>query len=115
MTQIPEHCIVKFEKDHGSYPSILEMIPIHNKELLNKFFSKSRVIWRNEITNDIRTRTIHKLIDYDPSGVMVYINEEINIFILTTESRLDVAKLTLTRLKKLNQDGNNSGTTKTEN
>jgi len=43
---------------------------------------------------------------------MVYIKNNTHIFILTTESRMDVARLTLSRLKKiLKEDGNNSRTT----
>jgi hypothetical protein len=80
-------------------------------ELVNKFFSKSRVVWRHEVYKENNeVRTYYKLLEYDPAGVMVYIYDEVNIFILTTEDRMDVAKLTISRLKKLIRDenGNNS-------
>ena len=115
---IPKNCIKTFKSRYMTYPSILEKIStIESSDNIEKYFSKYMILWRKEFTNDDdTTRVTDKLIDYDSTGIMVYIKEERHIFILTTESRMDVAKLTLSRLKKiLKENGNNSRTTETKN
>jgi len=44
-----------------------------------------------------------KLVEYDPSGILIYIEEGIDIFIFTTTDRLNVAEFTLHNLIKLNK------------
>lgn len=121
MAKIPKHCIKKFKEHYTSYPSILSIPDLNINDDINKFFSKSRIVWREEhIDSDGVINTTHKLVDYDSSGVMVFISKSPtiyntgNVYILTTEARMDVAKLTISRLNKI-KNGNNSGTTKREN
>ena len=120
MAKIPKHCIKKFKELYTSYPSILCLFGNIESDVVNKFFYKSRIVWREEHTDsEGYTKTTRKLIDYDSSGVMVFINDaltidDVTIYLLTTEARMDVAKLTISRLNKI-KNGNNSGTTKREN
>lgn len=113
MKIIPKNCIKTFKSRYTTYPSILEIFSLTGSEKINQFFSKSTILWRKEWVDTLDTTKItDKLIDYDSSGIMVYIKNNTHIFILTTESRMDVARLTLSRLKKiLKEDGNNSRTT----
>lgn len=111
MEKIPQNCIEFFKELHTYFPSVIEIgLNIKQTDVIN-FFSKYRVVWRTEFVNDEgKIREVDKLIDYDPSGIMVYVYDGYRIFIMTTESRIDVAKLTINRLKKLT-NGNNLGTT----
>lgn len=103
MKPIPKHCIKKFKELYVHHPSVLEVLPNpYAKDKIQTFFSKSRIVWRREYTNSSCIDFIQKkLLDYDPSGIMVYIQNDYHIFILTTEDRMDVAKLTLSRIKKI--------------
>lgn len=114
MKTIPKNCIKTFKSRYTTYPSILERIGgLSGSDKIEQFFSKYTILWRREMTDTLDiTKITDKLIDYDSSGIMVYIKNSTHIFILTTESRMDVAKLTLSRLKKiLKEDGNNGRTT----
>ena len=111
--KIPKNCLKKFKERYVTYPSIIEIETTNSKEKIETFFSKYKILWRSEVvSSDFSQITSDKLIDYDPTGIMVYIKGDYYIFILTTETNMDVSKLTLSRLKKLlKEDGNNSRTT----
>lgn len=110
MKKIPKNCIKTFKKRYQVYPSVLDVFFIENTDKIKDFFNKYTILWRTEsIDVEDKTSITNKLIDYDSTGIMVYIKKERHIFILATESRMDVAKLTLSRLKKILKDnGNNS-------
>jgi hypothetical protein len=112
-TKITKNCLKKFKQRHVTYPSIIEIRTTNCNEKIETFFIKYKILWRSEVVNsDFNQITIDKLIDYDPTGIMVYIKGGNHIFILTTETNMDVSKLTLSRLKKLlKEDGNNGRTT----
>lgn len=109
MEKIPKNCIKSFKKRYEVYPSILDFFCTNYEEKIKSYFSKSLTLWRKETHTDDGSVYVDTLLDYDPTGIMVYIKNNKHIFILTTENRMDVAKLTLTRLKKiLKENGNNS-------
>lgn len=103
MKQIPKNCIKKFKERFKIYPSIIQFGASKSKmEEIDIFFKKYKILWRCEYIDNITgVITTDKLIDYDATGTMVYINKHYNIFILTTESNIDVVRLTLSRLNKI--------------
>ena len=99
---IPKHCIDIFIEKFNSYPSIIEFNPNKTKESVNKFLNKSEVIWSNEfIDSEGKKRMIEKFVLYDSTGIMIFINEALTLFILTTIDRYGVAEYSIETLKKL--------------
>jgi hypothetical protein len=102
MENIPKHCIDIFIDKFKSYPSVIELNLSKNKESINKFLSKSELIWINEfIGDDNKKHTKEKFVIYDSTGIMIYINEELTLFILTTIDRYEVADFSIQTLKRL--------------
>lgn len=93
-----------FKERYKQIPSLLyiknEKIP---KESLEKFLSKSYLLFINKEVVDGKIVEIERLVEYDPSGIFIYIKDGVDIFILTTTDRLNVAEFTLHNLIKLNK------------
>lgn len=101
INMIPKHCIKNFKKKFNTYPSFISVEGGYIKTDLDKFFSKSLVVWSNDIVNsEGQKNTLERFIEYDSTGIMVYIKEDGNIFILTTQSRKNVAEFMVNNLKK---------------
>ena len=119
MKQIPKNCIKNFKKRFKIYPSVIRVGLTHNfdREKIDIFFQKYKILWRYEyVDNSTGDISIDKLIDYDSTGIFIYINRSYHIFILTTELNMDVVRLTLSILNKiLKENGNNSKTIETKN
>ena len=98
---IPEHCIKKFEERFKTYPSIIEVSKDLSKTDVTKFFSKSQLFWFKYNINDEGKKVDREsFFEYDPSGIMIYINKLDEIFILTTIDRTGVAEYMINTLKK---------------
>ena len=74
-----------------------------DKEKIEKFLSKSHMIYVNKEVIDHKIVEMERLVEYDSSGILLYIKEGVDIFILTTADRLNVAEFTLHNLIKLNK------------
>jgi hypothetical protein len=97
---IPEHLIDKFKDSFTQYPSIIEVCPEYIKTDLDKVFKRSRLLWvSEEIKSDGSVRKDSSLYEYDPTGILVYINSENRLFILTTIERKGVADYMINSLK----------------
>jgi hypothetical protein len=101
METIPKHCIDNFINNFNSYPSIIEFNSQKSKELVDKFLSKSELVWVNETIGDGENIVKEKFVLYDSSGIMIYIKEGVTLFILTTIDRYEVAKYSIGMLKRL--------------
>jgi hypothetical protein len=98
---IPEHCIKKFEERFNTYPSIIEISKDLSKTDVKKFFSKSQLFWfKYNISDEGKKVDRESFFEYDPSGIMIYINKLDEIFILTTIDRAGVAEYMINTLKK---------------
>lgn len=98
---IPEHCIEIFKKRHTYYPNFISVNPEYVKKDLDKLFSKSLQVWVNLRINAEGKKTfVERFLEYDSSGIMVYIKEGKDIFILTTGDRMNVAEFMISSLKK---------------
>jgi len=98
---IPKHCIKIFKSKFGYHPSIIAVDSEYIKIDINKFFSKSLVIWTYHAINDLGEKIdLEKFMEYDSHGIMIYINRDGNIFILTTQERMNVAEFMISNLKR---------------
>jgi hypothetical protein len=93
-----------FKERFKQVPSILS-IRMNNvsQDVIDKFVSKSHLIFTEKIVEYGKIKELNKLVEYDSNGIFIYINEFKNIFILTTVARLNVAEFTLHNLIKLNK------------
>lgn len=73
------------------------------KENLDKFLSKSYLIFVNKQVVEGKIVELDRLVEYDSNGILIYIKNAEDIFILTTTDRLNVAEFTLHNLIKLNK------------
>jgi len=97
---IPTHIIDKFKETFKQYPSITEIHPDYVKTDLDKVLRKSRLIWITEKINQNSDKLVtSKLVEYDPTGIFVYINSENKLFILTTIERKNVSDFMVNSLK----------------
>ena len=101
---IDERIIRIFKERYKVEPSILyfenEKI---DKEKIEKFLNKSYLIYVNKEVIDHKIVEVDRLVEYDSSGILIYIKGGVNIFIFTTADRLNVAEFTLHNLIKLNK------------
>jgi len=74
-----------------------------SKETLEKFLSKSYLIFVNKQVEEGKIVETERLVEYDSNGILIYIKKAGDIFILTTTDRLNVAEFTLHNLIKLNK------------
>ena len=74
-----------------------------SKENLDKFLSKSYLIFVNKQVVEGKIVETERLVEYDSNGILIYIKKAEDIFILTTTDRLNVAEFTLHNLIKLNK------------
>jgi hypothetical protein len=93
-----------FKERFKQVPSILS-IRMNNvsQDVIDKFVSKSHLIFTEKIVEYGKIKEFKKLVEYDPNGILIYIEDSVNIFILTTTDRLNVAEFTLHNLIKLNK------------
>lgn len=98
---IPEHCIEIFRKRFNYYPTIISVNSEYIKADLNNFFKKSIENWAHErIDSEGKKTVLERFLDYDSLGIMVYIKERGDIFILTTGDRKGVAEYMISNLKR---------------
>lgn len=101
INMIPEHCIEIFRKKFNYYPTIISINHEYIKTDLNNFFKKSIENWAHErIDAEGKKTVVERFLDYDSLGVMVYIKDRGDIFILTTGERKKVAEFMISRIKK---------------
>lgn len=103
MNIIPQHCIDTFIKRYNQYPSISIIEPPYNPDgFIDKALKKYHKIWY--IKNiDENGNTIHKdvLLEFDPTGIFLYIKDEEIIFILSGIDKSNIVDFTIHNLKKI--------------
>lgn len=97
----PQHCIDKFQERFKKYPSFVN-IELGNKDVLDKFLLKSEDLWVNSIVEDNKIKKIERLVEYDPTGIFIYLNlsDKIYVTFLTTLDRYSVAEFSINKLIK---------------
>jgi hypothetical protein len=93
-----------FKEKYKLFPSILK-IEMNNAplNLIERFIAKSNLLFVNKSVVYDKIVEDEKLVEYDSTGILIYINQGKNIFILSTVDRLNVAEYTLHNLIKLNK------------
>jgi hypothetical protein len=102
MKEIPQHCIDTFKERFKSHPSVTEIYPSMEKEVVDKLLNKSHLLWYEDfVTVDYQVIPQHRLYEFDSTGVLIYRKTERQIFILTKVDKKNVVDYTLLQLKRL--------------
>lgn len=102
MKKIPKHCINIFRERFNSYPSIVDVHISTYDDNFKKILNKSHLLWYEDLFDDNgETKSKNKLYEYDSTGILIYIKEECNIFIMTKVDKKNIVDFTLQQLKKL--------------
>lgn len=99
--RVPQHCIDKFQEQYKRYPSFISF-ELDREELIEKFLSKSQELWVASIIKDDKIKKIERLVEYDPTGIFIYVNlsDNITVTLLTTLDRYSVAEFSINKLIK---------------
>lgn len=100
MTSIPQHCIEKFINRFNQYPSQINL-ELTNDDKTEKFFKKSPLIWFNSNVIEQKILYIEKLIEFDATGIYVYINYDNNKYVVTFLTTIDRENVTNYTIKQL--------------
>lgn len=100
---IPEHCTNIFKEKFGVHPSVTQLIPPYNEKLHDRIMSdKYHTIWYERFIDSEGVKHDKNLLkEFDSSGILLYTNEQGNIFILSMSSKQDIVDYTIQQLKKL--------------
>ncbi len=100
--EIPLHCIDSFMKKFGSYPSICSVEPPYTPEdFIVKTIHKYHKLWEVKTVNEDGNITyLDVLLEYDPTGILLYIKDNSHIFILSGVDKSNIVDFTIHNLKK---------------
>lgn len=99
---IPDYCLNFFMKRFSNYPCIIELNNTLITDKIKTYFEKYHIIWFKEYYSE--NGTINKeeiLYEYDSTGIMVYINKNNSIFILTLTTKKNVSEFLINTLKRI--------------
>ena len=97
---VPEFIIEMFFNRFKKKPSVIEILKPYNESFIEKMFNKKEEIWfYKKVDVDKNITEEERLIEYDATGILIFINSKNNLFILTTPDRKGVAEFTLQNLK----------------
>ena len=99
---IPEHCINIFKERFGVYPSVTNMEPPFDDKMLDRILSnKYHTIWYERFIDSEGIKHDKNLLkEFDTTGILLYTNENGNIFILSMSNKQDIVDYTIQQLKK---------------
>jgi hypothetical protein len=87
----------------GSYPSITHLRPPFNESIYDRMLgNRYHTIWYEKfideegIKHDVKT-----LKEFDSTGIYLYLNDQGDVFILSTTNKQDIVDYTTNELKKI--------------
>jgi hypothetical protein len=102
--QIPENCFDSFIKKFNEYPSIFIVEPPYRIDnFIKDALLKRHKLWVvNKIDSNGGSIMTDVLLEYDPTGILFYIKDELTIFMLCSVNKIDIVNFTISQLKKKN-------------
>jgi hypothetical protein len=101
---IPEYIIDWFKERFKVYPSIVE-VNHKPEQFVNELTSKSHLLQYQKIVSDKITFNVKRLFEYDPTGILLYVEETdeknyFNIFVLSLVDKQQIIDYVLHNLNK---------------
>ena len=102
MKEIPQNCIDIFNNKFGYYPSIIKVSLSISDNDIKKLLSKSHLLWYEDVLNEFgEIIPKNRLYEYDSTGILIYLKDDVNIFILTKVDKQNVVDYLLLQIKRL--------------
>lgn len=98
---IPKHCIEFFVDKFSQYPSFVSLETSTNEEVLKKLTPKTKTIWVNKAITDDKKIIKEQFLEYDSSGIMIYIKDDINLTFVCQADKIQNVELLLSQLKRI--------------
>lgn len=98
--KLPKHIVELFRERYGYYPSIVDTRQSLQVEVVDKLTSKGHLLWYCEyVDTNGKVTSNEKLIEYDSTGIFIYVMGNRVIF-LTTINKKNIVDFTLHNLLK---------------
>jgi len=97
---IPEVCVKWFMSRFVFEPSVIEVHGPYEEKLYKKINESPELWFVKKVNTDGETFHTEKLVEYDQTGIFVYINPDGRIFILTKPDKKSISEFTVNNLKK---------------
>jgi hypothetical protein len=68
---------------------------------IDKITKKSKLIWLDKVISKDNNKENEKLIEYDSTGIMIYIKDSNCLTFLTTSDKIQNVELILSQLKRI--------------
>lgn len=100
--ELPQLCLDFFIRKFSTYPSFIEVKDIKIDEKIIKYLDKFHLVWfYDKVLENGKSTTYSRLYEYDSTGIMIYINNNYSIFILTLPSKKSISEFLINTLKRI--------------
>lgn len=98
---IPKHCIEFFKDKFNTYPSFIGLSFQLENLMIKKINEKSKLLWLNKTVTKDEKKENEKFLEYDSTGILIYIKDENLVTFLTTSEKIQNVELILSQLKRI--------------
>jgi hypothetical protein len=99
--KVPRHCVEFFKNKFDTFPSFIGVDFDLDVISIDKITKKSKLIWLDKVISKDDNKENEKLIEYDSTGIMIYIKDSNCLTFLTTSDKIQNVELILSQLKRI--------------
>jgi len=99
--KVPRHCVEFFKNKFETFPSFIGVDFDLDVISIDKITKKSKLIWLDKVISKDDNKENEKLIEYDSTGIMIYIKDSNCLTFLTTSDKIQNVELILSQLKRI--------------
>jgi|694.fasta_scaffold109842_3 hypothetical protein len=99
--KVPRHCVEFFKNKFDTFPSFIGVDFDLDVISIDKITKKSKLIWLDKVISKDNNKENEKLIEYDSTGIMIYIKDSNCLTFLTTSDKIQNVELILSQLKRI--------------
>lgn len=99
--KVPRHCVEFFKNKFETFPSFIGVDFDLDVISIDKITKKSKLIWLDKVISKDNNKENEKLIEYDSTGIMIYIKDSNCLTFLTTSDKIQNVELILSQLKRI--------------
>ena len=99
--KVPRHCVEFFKNKFETFPSFIGVDFDLDVISIDKITKKSKLIWLDKVISKDDNKENEKFIEYDSTGIMIYIKDSNCLTFLTTSDKIQNVELILSQLKRI--------------
>jgi len=99
--KVPRHCVEFFKNKFETFPSFIGVDFDLDVISIDKITKKSKLIWLDKVISKDNNKENEKLIEYDSTGIMIYIKDSNCLTFLTTSEKIQNVELIISQLKRI--------------